>query len=404
MTTLLPVVVAVLLLGVSGFFSASETALFRLGPEERHLAGRRAARLMEQPRDLLVTLLLGNLVVNLLFFTLVPRLAAGAGWSPLVAAAVALVAIVLFGEIIPKTVGLHAPRPVARLVALPLSAVVRGLAPARRAATAIIEVILRGLGDAGKPEQGITTEALAEVLERSAGEDLHAGEANLLAEIVELDSIRVREIMTPRVDITTLDLAATDPRAAVERAIEDRRSWLPVVDGQADRVVGCVQVRDLVRWPDRPVDQLVMPVKFVPEVASALDLLDTFREDRTSEAVVVDEYGGTAGIVTVEDVFEELVGDLRTEEEGRRRSVVPLGEGRFRVSGQLSIRDWNELFGRKLVPREFETLGGLVLALLGRIPRAGDRVTTGGLELIVQEVRGRRVHEVDLRVLDKEEA
>ncbi|HJO26504.1 MAG: hypothetical protein CMK00_04415 [Planctomycetes bacterium] len=402
MDALLPVAVALGLLLVSAFFSASETALFCLGPGEREGAGDRARRLLEHPRDLLVSVLLGNLVVNLVFFALVPRLAKGAGWSPLAAAAAALAAIVLCGEILPKTLGLRAPRAVARLTALPLTVVVGALAPARRAANAVIEVILRALGESGKPEQGITTEALGEVLERSAGEDLHAGEADLLAEIVELDSIRVREIMTPRVDVTALDLSAGDTSAVIRRALAERRSWLPVVDGQVDRVQGCVKVRDLLRWPERPVDQLVMPVKFVPEVASALDLLDTFREDRTSEAVVVDEWGGTAGIVTVEDIFEELVGDLRTEEEGRQPEVVPLGEGRFRVSGQISIRDWNELFGRKLVPREFETLGGLVLALLGRMPRAGDRVTTGGLELLVNEVRGRRVHEVDLRVLGEE--
>ncbi|MDP6954627.1 MAG: hemolysin family protein, partial [Planctomycetota bacterium] len=387
MEAFLPVGVALSLLTVSAFFAASEAALFSLGPEDQENAGPRAKQLLEHPRDLLVSVLLGNLVVNLVFFALVPRLAAGAGWSPLAAAAVALLAIVLCGEILPKTLGLRAPRAVARFTALPLAAVVQILAPARRAANAVIEVILRALGEAGKPEQGITTEALAEVLERSAGEDLLADEADLLAEIVELDSIRVREIMTPRVDITALDLAAEDASPAISQAIEERRSWLPVVDGGIDRVLGCVKVRDLLRWPERPVDQLVMPVKFVPEVASALDLLDTFREDRTSEAVVVDEWGGTAGIVTVEDVFEELVGDLRTEEEGRRPAVVPLGEGRFRVSGQLSIRDWNELFGRKLVPREFETVAGLVLALLGRMPRAGDRVSAGGLELVVNEMR-----------------
>jgi len=216
--------------------------------------------------------------------------------------------------------------------------------------------------------------------------------------VIELDDIRVREIMTPRVDTDFLEVSGENRERVVARAVDKRISWLAVVDGGADNVVGRVRVRELLRDPDRPIRQLVMPVKFVPEVASALDLLQSLREDRTTEAVVVDEWGGTAGYVTAEDVFEELVGDLRAENEPPDSPVLALGEGRYRVAGGLAIRDWNERFGLDIVPREFETVGGFITALLGRIPRAGDEVRVGGLVMKVHEVRRRRVTLVDIGV------
>jgi putative hemolysin len=142
-----------------------------------------------------------------------------------------------------------------------------------------------------------------------------------------------------------------------------------------------------------------MPVKFVPEVARVLSALQVMRDDRVGEAVVVDEWGGMAGIVSLEDIFEELVGELRVEGEDLEKPVVPIGEGRFRVSGGLSIRDWNEAFGARLVPTEFETLAGFVTAMLGRIPKRGDEIELeGGLHIIVHEVRGRRVLSVEIFV------
>lgn len=135
-----------------------------------------------------------------------------------------------------------------------------------------------------------------------------------------------------------------------------------------------------------------MPVKFVPEVARLVSLLSSFHLDRVSEAVVIDEWGGTAGVVTLEDVFEELVGELRVEGEEKSQEIFNVGEGRFRVSGSLSVRDWNERFNVDVVPAAFETVGGFVSAVLGRIPRAGDEVVLGkGLVGVIDEVRGHRV-------------
>jgi putative hemolysin len=403
----LPWLGLLVLLFASGFFSASETALFSLRPEQRARAGYRAVRLLEQPRDLLVGVLLGSVLVNLSFFASAPMVLAGAGFDhPFYGGLGAVLVLVLCGEIFPKTLALRAPILVARLCSLPLGPAVYLLRPLGRGVTAFLEVSMRALGDAAQPERPISVQALGEALERSARQGLLApGEADLLAEIIELSSLRVREIMTPRVDVLVLDFetGSEEHLRVLKEAMARRYNWLPVVRGGADNVEGFVELRKLVAFPERSLAEQVMPVKFVPEVARVLMVLQSLREDRVGEAVVIDEYGGMAGVVTLERIFEELVGDLRVEGEALERPVVPLGEDRFRVLGSLSIRDWNDAFGSEVVPTEFETVGGFVTAMLGRIPAQGDRVELdSGLVLTVHEVRGRRVLAVDISLTPDE--
>lgn len=391
-----------LLLAVSALLSASETALFSLEEPQRKKAGSAAVRLMEDPQGVLIAILFANLVTNVAFFALASDLAESrAAFEGYVVLFGALVAIVLFAEILPKTLALRAPIEVARLSAVPVAFLVGVMRPVRRTLRFGLEIAMRMLGELAREERGLTTEALGEVLEGSARHGLIEGsEADLLAEVVELEGIRVREIMTPRVDLLFLDISADEDQQlfVVARALARRLTWVPVFRASPDAVVGCVRLRDVLAHSDRSIRELVQKVLFVPEVASVLDLLRVLRDSRATEAVVVDEYGGTAGIVTIEDIFEEIVGDLRVEGELSPPPVVSLGEGRFRVLGSLSIRDWNEQFGREVVPAGFETVGGFVTALLGRIPRAGDRVRVGDLVTEVREVRGRRVRVVEMYI------
>ena len=388
------------LVALSACFSATETALFSLDPRERRSAGRRVELLLGDARGLLVTILLGNLVVNLLYFAFASRLGAGGGARERVAWGLgALLAILLVGEVLPKTLALRARVAVARLGAPPLTLLVALLGPLRRGADRVLELCYRMLGNAGREEQPITTESLAGALEQSARQGLLLdSEADLLAGVVELGEIRVREIMTPRVDTLMIDLRATDHSEVVARAVEGKVAWLIATDGNPDSVLGRISLRDLLTHPDVPPAELVRPVLFVPEVATALHLLEQLRDAKVAHAVVVDEWGGTAGIVRLEDVLEEVVGELRVEGEVDEPPVQDLGNGGFAVVGSLPIRDWNELFGRRVVPTEFETVGGFVTALLGRIPRVGDEVRSGGLIFHVREVRRRRIVSLELRV------
>jgi len=385
----------------SGFFSGAETALFSLNEEQLACAKPRVRKLMSQPRELLVTILLGNLFINLLFFTSLPYLFPGSMKSHgVVTGAQALLALLVVGEIVPKTLALRSSQWVASWVAVPLLPILNWLRPLRRVVTGILDVVLRALGVGPAAERGVSPQDLATALELSAQDGhLAAREADLLAEIVDLGHLRVREIMTPRVDMLAADLdhGPQERDQLLQDTKRRRLTWLPVIRGDADTVVGRVEVRDLLLNPDRPLAEISMPVTFVPEVASVLSLLETLRAERVAEAIVIDEWGGTAGMVTLEDLFEELVGEMRVEGEELDRSVIPLGEGRYRVAGGASIRDWNDLFEAQVVPNAFETVGGYVTALLGRIPREGDRVTLGaGLACEIAEVRGRRVLSVEL--------
>jgi putative hemolysin len=389
------------LLALSAFFSASETALFSLSRERRKSAPARVSRLLARPRELLITVLACNLLVNVFFFSLAAQLYQGdSPQAKLGSALGALVALLVFGEILPKTLALRGSGAVSAMSSLALTPLVVILHPVTVAFSRTLELVTRALGESGGDELAITPENLAEVLSKSAEAGLlESAEADMLSEIVELGGVRVREIMTPRVDTLMLDV--NDPDEGIrEEAMERHLSWLPVIEDDPDHVLGYVRLRDLFVRADKPLRQLIMPVKFVPEVAGVLALLREFREDRTAEAVVVDEWGGTAGVVTVEDVFEEIVGELRVEGEARETPVVPLGEGRFRVAGALSIREWNDEFGFRVVPNEFETVGGFVTALLGRIPKAGDEARAGSLCFEVHEVRGRRIVSVDMFVKD----
>ena len=394
------------LLVLSAAFSASETALFSLSSADERRVGPAAQRLLERPRSLLVAILLANLVVNLLFFAFAASLLRER--EPLeqgLGGLLALVCVVVCGEVVPKTLALRAPLRIARVAAGPMGAFVSVLAPLRRAVDLLLELFYRALGPAGHEERGVTTEALAHALERSAEQGLLLdSEASILSGIVELEDVRVREIMTPRVDMLFLDVSGEELEQVAARGVEAKAPWVVVIDGDPDRILGRVRVRSLLTQRDRPLRELIEPCVFVPEVAGALRALQHLRENHVAQAVAIDEWGGTAGLVTVEGIFEEVVGDLRVEGETTFKPVVALGDGRFEVDAAISIRDWNELFGTRFVPREFETLGGFVAALLGRVPRAGEEVRSGPLEFEVAEVRRRRILRVIVRVAAEPEA
>ncbi len=401
--TLLPIVMA-----VSFLLSGSETALFGLDDDERARAPARVRVLLDRPQALLVSLLSVNLVVNILYFSVVARLADGAqGPATLWWAGGALAVLVIFCEILPKAIAWRLRERFAALVAPAARVLVLATTPLRFVVEKLLELIMRALGVDARESEGVDADELGEVLSRSRGRDsLDAGEIGMLAEVVELEDIRVKEILVPRVDMICVDLDSDDEEVRwfqCARALSRRLTWLPVVRGGPDHVVGQVQLRDVLARPDSPLSELVRPVHFVPEVASVLDLLRSFKEHGAAEAIVVDEHGGTSGLVTIENVFEEIVGDLRVEGERPAAQVRQVAPGRYRVDGDLLVRDWNEAFGRDVVPEGFETIGGLVTARLGRVPRAGDMVVSGGLACRVERMSGRRVLEVEVWPSDADE-
>jgi magnesium and cobalt exporter, CNNM family len=412
------------LLVLSGFFSGSETALFSLTRHQRAqfkasgaFADTVVGTLLSETRSLLITLLLGNMTVNVLYFVVSTRLLLHArdeqmmGPVALGAASVApLLAVIILGEVLPKLVAARSSQLWSRLAAAPLLAVHRAIAPVRLAASAlVITPLARLIAPSSRPDP-LTQDELASLLELSQRQGvIDPQEQRMLRQVLELSRVTVDELMTPRVDIEAFDLDA-DPAKLVELFKRTNLRQAPAYRKDLDHIEGFITARRALLYPPRSrleVNALIEPATFVPQQQRADQLLAELRRDAKTVAVVVDEYGGTAGLVTLEDVAEHLVGDIAGAfDSGGEPAVEEVQPGCWRVSAELSTRDWAEAFGQG-VPADVRktlgavhTLGGFVMAGLGRAARVGDQITIGNLVLRVDSLDGRRIEHVTVRLAD----
>jgi putative hemolysin len=401
------VLLLLVLLCCSGFFSGSETALFNLTRRQikqlgasAHRVHKLTARLLQKPVHLLNCLLLGNITVNVLYFATssVLVLRVGRSWGLGTATAVAVctfIMLVLFGEILPKSVTYTASRPLAIAVTVPVFLVVQVLGPiAAIFRVVLLEPIMRILfGGARQPEMISLAEFRSLVnLSRRRGL-ISANETKLMGEVVELGLLKVRHVMQPRVDMALCD--AAEPPAAVRSRMQTLHlTKMPAYVKHMDNIVGMVHLRQLILRPDLPLDKLVQPVQFVPEQKTVESLLEFFRKTGTDMAVVVDEYGGIAGSVRLEDIAEELFG--RMELVSGVEPIKQLGPFQYRLAGDLAIHDWADVLGVDIEETRLSTIGGLVTALLGKIPRKGDVAHMGNLKFTVDRVSRHRIETVVL--------
>ena len=230
-----------------------------------------------------------------------------------------------------------------------------------------------------------------------------ADESRLLRSVVDFGETLVREVMTPRPDIVAIRADATvdDLRRLVQ---EQEYSRLPVFTDNLDNIVGLVVVKDLIQMTDPPsarrlVSDIMRPAAFVPETKRVADVLREFQTGRFQLAIVVDEYGGTAGLVTVEDVVEELVGEIRDEYDLEAEPVVRETEDSYVFSGKVAIGEMVDRLGLQIDDGGFETVGGYVLTRVGRVPAVGERFAIDGLDVEILEAERRRIHKVRLRKL-----
>jgi putative hemolysin len=411
-----------LLLTGSALFSGSETALFSLSAHQRSLlsqssrAGALAATtLLIETRALLVTLLVSNMVINVLYFTLstvlMERLieigTVGATGTAVIALAT-LLGIIIFGEVLPKQIAAQQAYAWSGLAGVPLLAVHRAIAPVRIVAERVVIAPLARLIAPSTPPPELSSRELEIMLSMSRQRGIiDQDEQELLRHVLELGSIKVRDVMVPRVDIRGYNL--DDPiDALLDVARETRLRHLPIYEGSLDQLRGVVQTRRLLAKPPTGRDDLaglVKPIYYVPEIAPADQLLATMRERAATFAIVVDEYGGTAGLVTLEDVVEHFIGDIPGAYERDGQPIVEaMSEGVFRVGADLAVHDWDEWFGRNpamtKAAANASTLGGVVLGLLGKAPEQGDRVTLGNMVLVVDHVEGRRITSVRVALAD----
>jgi CBS domain containing-hemolysin-like protein len=414
-----------LLLGASAFFSLSETALFNLSRDQlrrfhvsRSPFRRLAARLMDDPRRVLVTVLFGNMLVNTAFFvlgvvlirdiaTLAPE---HAGIWEFAVGTFTPLAVIVLGEITPKSVAATMPERLAPMASLPLTVLGYVAGPLRTILGYTLVLPLGRLAAAGRGKEEhsyITREELQAIVEVAAREGaVTSQESDMLTDILDLGEMKVREVMKPRVEIAGCDRVTPMPLVlAVFRQM--KHSKMLVYEQAMDNIVGVVYAKTAFLNPEKPLADLVRPVYYVPEMKTVESLLKDFRARKIQFAVVVDEYGGVSGLVTLEDCLEQIVGEI---EDSKDRPGTPpverLSESEYILAGDLSIRSWADAFDLDVPdePGRYSTLAGFLTTLLGRLPRPGDTVEWRNLTFTVDEVRRHRVTRVRLRLRDDEEA
>lgn len=396
-----------LLLVCSGCVSASETALFGLSRQAYHQFGqaegllrRRVYNLMKHPHRVLLTLLIANTAVNVSIFTVsfvaVRRVH---DQHPAVAALMSIAVlslVIIVGEMVPKAIALRSA-----IRAAPLAAALTGtlqliLSPLLWVlGTFLVNPITRLLSPTTKPQTTVTTEELRLLVEHSAHEgDINTTENDMLQAVVALTNVSVREVMTPRVDVHWIS-SEVQRQEVFALAEKSKRRRLPVCGKDLDDIKGVLYVRDLYLNPDASIQSILRPVHFIPEQVNLLQLLQQFHGRQGNLAIVVDEYGGSAGLVTIEDVIKWIVGDLPDDDAQRPTDLTEqIDENTYRLSGNLSVRVWANRFGVGEIDRHIDTVGGLVLSRLGRLPQEGDQIRIRNLTLTVESMHQRRIEKV----------
>ncbi|MCP4640844.1 MAG: HlyC/CorC family transporter [bacterium] len=409
------------LVAFSAFFSGSETAFFsihrirlRAMREEKGLTARLVTSMMDRPGKLLTTILLGNMIVNVLIGVLLgtrtedlleTQFGLPVPLAYLLAVAVCTSVLVLFGEIGPKVFAVHTGERFARLASIPLLAVDKALAPVRDS----LIMFTNGLFRVTRFHELRAAPFITDAELKSALSDgeahgvIEEDERQMIQGILEFSDAFVREILVPRPDVIALPEDATVSEAL--DLLRDREfSRMPIFKDDLDHVTGLLVVKDLLPGfatgeLSKPVRELARPVHFVPETMTVQQFVSDAQRHRAHLAVAVDEYGGTAGIVTLEDAIEQVVGDIMDGDEQEEPGYEKLDDNLYLVEGGLSLDELNELIGASLEDEEHETVAGLLMNLTDKVPEPGDEILHDGIQFTVEACDGKRVSSLRIRIL-----
>jgi magnesium and cobalt exporter, CNNM family len=391
--------------GASFFFALAETALFSLSkwqvrrlaePGRGGTAGSIVAHLLSEPQDLLAGMVLGNTFAIAAMLSTAFWMALHGGWPPALTI-VGLFALTLLGcEVLPKTLAVRKPEQWSLRVARPLLFLDKfGFLLLRRAAQAINAAVLSAVTPRTVKSQPALTDAeYQELLELAYQQGaLAQAEKEIILQIINLDRRAVKEVMKPRSQMACIsdDLSIEE---MVEAARKYRHRRLPLYDETPDTIVGILNTRALLLDPQIDLADAIEFPSFVPETMNLLRLLKSLQRQQRGLAIVLDEFGGTAGLVTTEDILEELIGKIRGEVEEEGFVMEKLGPGRWRVNGTMRLDDFSREYAALGDVVEVETMGGLLMSLLSVVPARGESAVFRGLKLTAQVADERRVREL----------
>ena len=406
------IVIIVALLAVSAFFSGAETGLTAASRPRMHALARKGLRrarmvneLRQRKEQLLTAVLIGNNLVNILASALATgALIALFGEAGIAYAALAMTAlVVIFGEVLPKTFAINNADRVALAMAPLLRWVMAALSPVARATQAIVGLILRLLGEHRiKAGSKVSEEELRGAIELHAGAGVR-DERNMLRSILDLADVEVGTIMVHRRQVLAIDMEHRSA-AVVEQALSSRFTRIPLWRGQPDNIVGVLHAKAVLQalrtnggnFDAIRIAEIATPPWFIPESTTLLDQLEAFRRRREHFAIVVDEYGAFLGIVTLEDILEEIVGDIAERHEFQVPGVRPMPDGSYIIDGHVTIRDLNRDLDWQLPHAEAATVAGLVMEEARRIPEVGQIFTFHGFRFEI--LRRKRNQVTGLRV------
>jgi putative hemolysin len=401
---------------ISAFFSGSETALFRLRSHEiekevetaRGPSAVAVRDLLSSSSRLLVTILLGNNVVNILGASAAAALSIryfGPQVGILVSTVVMTVLVLILCEVLPKAVAARYPLAVARVIGLPLYIFHGALRPVHALFDRIIEPVVRRIARAsGNEEEPLSAEeVLREAREARDGDKLGSPVA-IMGATTEAAEMDVTEIMVQRTEIVAFSVD-TPPAELLEKILDERYTRVPIFENSIDNVLGIAHLKDVIRLVNderNDIRGILKPILRVPERKPILRLLADMQRSFCHVALVKDEFGVTLGLVTQEDILEEIVGEIRDEFDFEELLTIrKLDEDSYEVLGRVSVLDFNRETNWRVTAEKGDTLAGLFFNTLGRSPRRGEAVKVAGYELVCADVSGSRI--TRLRVIQKPE-
>ncbi len=394
---------------LSGFFAGAETAIFSLSKIERRRVekihtkpSRWLSHLLEHPRQTLITILICNVLINILA-TSIATLWALHYWGPRwigLALTGFTVFLIFFGEIAPKIVAVPNNETLALVSAFPIRVLAWLLYPVNLLFRNISDHVLTLLAGKHKIQSDQISEDELKAIIKMGAEDgvLDRQERYMIQKLFELGERPVKDIMTPRVHLKGIDVEnSREEHIALIR--QYHYSHFPVYKETTDNILGVVSSQDFMLNRDAPLENIMTQPLFVPETKRIDDLLTELKTKKENFVVCVDEYGGTAGIATLEDILEEIFGEYYDEYEEVENPIHPRGRNEYMIDAKISLLDFNEYFATHLEAEEASTLGGFILEKLGEVPKRGRTLTTEECEIQVQEVlRGRQIRTVLVRI------
>ncbi len=401
------ILILLILVCGSAFFSASETALTSLNKiklrnmaEENVKNADKVQKLIDDPNRLLSSRLIGNNLVNNAAAALTTMIAVSllGGQSGVGAATMIITIIILiFGEITPKTLASQNAEKVSLAVSNIISVIVVISTPVVKVMNLITNVLIKVLGGNSTEKTPTITEAELKTMVNVSHEEgvLEVDERRMINNVFDFGDLKAKDVMTPRTDMVCVEDTITyDEIVSIFK--EERFSRLPVYHESVDNIIGILYVKDIIFIDEQhfKITDYMREPFFTYESKPISELFSEMRGNRIRAAVILDEYGGTSGLVTLEDLVEEIVGDIADEYDEQEKEIEVIKEDEFIVDGSTRLEDVNEMIGLHLASEDFDTIGGYVIGILGSFPDGGEEVETDNIKIVVEEVDKNRIEKL----------